>query len=215
MKVLVTGFEPFEHEKINPSYEVVKALPDKWKKVEIIKKKVPVLYGKAVESVIEEIEKNNVSIVIMLGQAKGRASITVERVAVNVNDSKTPDNLKKILKGVPVIEGGAAGYFSTLPIYDIVKALKRVKIPAKISNSAGTFVCNSLFYGVMHEIYTTKHLNVLAGFVHVPYLPSQALKNPDIPSMSLDLMVKGVKKTIEVSVKKYQYQRDNKMLNPS
>ncbi len=200
MKVLVTGFEPFDHEKINPSYEIVKALPDKWKKAEIIKKKVPVLYGKAIESVIEEIERNDVDIVIMLGQAKGRASITVERVAINVNDSKTPDNFKKVLKGVPVIEEGPVGYFSTLPIYEIVKALKRIKIPAKISNTAGTFLCNSLFYGVMHEI-STKHLNVLAGFIHVPYLPLQALKNPDVPSMSFDLMLKGVKKAIEVSVK--------------
>lgn len=201
MKVLVTGFEPFEREKINPSYEIVKVLPDEWKKVEIIKKKVPVLYGKAIEIVIEEIEKKDVNIVIMLGQAKGRASITVERVAVNANDSKTPDNLKKVLKGVPVIEGGPVGYFSTLPIYDIVKALKRIKIPAKISNTAGTFLCNSLFYGVMHEI-STKQLNISAGFIHVPYLPSQSSKSPDVPSMSLDLMVKGIKKAIEVSVKK-------------
>ena len=201
MKVLVTGFEPFDREKINPSYEIVKALPDKWGKIEVIKKEVPVLYGEAIKVVVEEMRKNVADIVIMIGQAKGRAAITVERVAINVNDSKTPDNSKKILKGAPIVEGGPVGYFSTLPIYDIVKALKRIKIPVKISNTAGTFLCNSLFYGVMHEI-STKKLNISAGFIHVPYLPLQALKSPDVPSMSLDLMIKGVRKAIEVSVKK-------------
>ncbi len=203
MKVLVTGFEPFDREKINPSYEIVKALPSKIEKAEIIKKEVPVVYGKSIESVIEEMERTSPNIVIMLGQAGGRASITVERVAINVNDSKTFDNSKKILKGDPVVKDGPVGYFSTLPIYDIVKGLLRIKIPATISNTAGTFVCNSLFYGVMHEI-TKKKLNIMVGFVHVPYLPAQTLKRPHLPSMSFEDMVKGVKKVIITSVKEYR-----------
>lgn len=203
MKVLVTGFEPFGREKINPSYEIVKALPSEIEKTEIIKKEVPVVYGKSIESVIEEMKRTSPNIVIMLGQAGGRSSITIERVAINVNDSKTFDNSKKILKGEPVMKDGPVGYFSTLPIYDIVKGLLRIKIPAAISNTAGTFVCNSLFYGVMHEI-AKKKLNIMAGFVHVPYLPVQTLKRPHLPSISFDDMVKGVKKAIITSVKEYR-----------
>ncbi len=203
MKVLVTGFEPFDREKINPSYEIVKALPSKIEKAEIVKKEVPVVYGKSIESVIEEVKRTSPNIVIMLGQAGGRASITVERVTINVNDSKTLDNSKKILKGDPVVKDGPVGYFSTLPIYDIVKGLLRIKIPATISNTAGTFVCNSLFYGVMHEI-SQKKLNIMTGFIHVPYLPVQTLKRPHLSSMSFEDMVKGVKKAIMISVKEYR-----------
>ena len=203
MKVLVSGFDPFDREKINPSYEVVKALPSKIEKAEIIKKKVPVVYGKSIEIVVEEIERTSPYIVIMIGQAGGRASITVERVAINVNDSKMPDNSKKIIKGNFVVEGGPVGYFSTLPIYDIVKGLTRIKIPAGISNSAGTFVCNSLFYGVMNEI-SERRLNIMAGFIHLPYLPIQTLKKPHLSSMSFEDMVKGVKKVIITSVEEYR-----------
>jgi pyroglutamyl-peptidase len=200
MKVLITGFEPFDREKINPSYEIVKSLPLTVGKAEIIKKEVPVVYGKSIESVVEEIEKTFPDIVIMLGQAGGRTSITVERVAINVNDSNTPDNSKNILKGEVIVKNGPVGYFSTLPIYQIVKGLTRAKIPASISNTAGTFVCNSLFYGVMHEISQRKR-NIMAGFIHVPYLPVQTLKKPNTPSMSFDYMLRGIKTAITISVK--------------
>ncbi|WP_036223920.1 pyroglutamyl-peptidase I [Mesoaciditoga lauensis] len=203
MKVLVTGFEPFNREKINPSYEVVKALPSKIENAEIVKKKIPVVYGDSIETVIEGIKTVSPNIVIMLGQAGGRSCITVERVAINVNDSTAPDNLKNVLKGEPVVKGGPVGYFSTLPIYRIVKGLTRAKIPADISNTAGTFVCNSLFYGVMHYIFENE-LDIMAGFIHVPYLPIQTLKKPHLPSMSFEEITKGVKKAIMVSVKEYR-----------
>ncbi len=203
MKVLITGFEPFGGEKLNPSYEAIKSLPSEIFGIELVKREVPVEYKGAISFVIDEMNKLSPDIVIMIGQAGGRASISVERVAINVVDSEMPDNSKKLVKGEPVVKEGPVGYFSTLPIYEIVKRLRRNGIPSYISNTAGTFVCNSLFYGVMHEI-SRKNLKIMAGFVHVPYSSSQVLKRPNVPSMSIENITKGIKEIVGVSAEKYR-----------
>ncbi len=201
MKVLVTGFEPFGGEKINPSAEVVAALPDTIKSTKVEKLEVPTVYGRATEIVLERIDEVRPDIVIMLGQAGGRASISVERVGINVNDSKTPDNAKRKMKNVPIAPDGPVGYFSTLPIHDIVTGLKKIKIPASVSNSAGTYVCNSLFYGTMHGL-STRTDKPIAGFIHVPFLPSQVLER-NLPSMSFETILRGIEKTIEITVRRF------------
>lgn len=200
MKVLITGFEPFGGEKINPSSEIVKALPDTLAGAEITKLEVPTVYGKAAGIVLGKIKETAPDIVIMLGQAGGRASVSVERIGINVNDSAAPDNSGQKIENAPIVPGGPAAYFSTLPIRDIVAGLKETGVPAVISNSAGTYVCNSLFYGTMHGLSSEKR-PAAAGFIHIPYLTSQVLDR-NLPSMSFETMLKGIEKAVEIAVRK-------------
>lgn len=203
MKVLVTGFEPFGGEKINPSYEVIKSLPDLICEAEIYKTQIPTVFNKSVNVLIKKIEKVKPDIVIMIGQAGGRHNITVERIAINVNDARIEDNEKNKPEDEAIDEEGLPAYFCTLPIKKIVEEIKKVDIPAAISNTAGTFVCNNLVYGALNYIHKN-NLKIKAGFIHIPYLPQQVIDKPDTPSMSLENMKKGILKAIEVSVLNYE-----------
>ncbi len=136
----------------------------------------------------------------MLGEAGARFRINPERVAINVDDFRIPDNVGNQPRDEPVIEGGPVGYFSTLPIREIADRINQARIPAAISNSAGAHLCNRLFYSVMHAI-SIEALPTKAGFIHVPYLHDQAIdKYPDVPSLSRDSIVKAVRLAIEVSL---------------
>ena len=191
-KVLITAFDPFGGEKINPAWEVAKILEQKELKNIMIKAiQVPTVFKEAVNEVVPVINEEQPDLVISLGQAAGRTGIDLERVAINIDDATSPDNKNNRPVDLPIEKDGPAAYFATLPIKAMVEAMKAEGIPANISNSAGTFVCNHLMYGVLHYIHTNA-LPIKAGFIHLPYLPQQAVNHKGAPSMSLETMVAGL-----------------------
>lgn len=198
MKILITGFDPFGGEKINPAIETVKKLPDEIDGNQIIKLEVPTIFYQSTKVVREVIEKEHPTMVINVGQAGGRAAITPERIAINYQAGSTPDNSGKGPKEGKIEADGADGYFTQLPINKMVTAMKKAGIPAEISNSAGTYVCNHLFYEVqymrVHEFPKLK-----SGFIHIPFLPDQ-VKNGHRPSMNLNDMVAGLTASIKAAV---------------
>lgn len=195
MKVLVTGFEPFGGEEINPSWEAVKELPDEIEGVDIIKFQLPVTFNGVREMLPRLIVRERPDAVILTGQAGGRPNITVERVAINVMDSTMPDNEGYKPEDEPVFEGAPAAYFATIPVKAIVKALREAKIPVAVSNTAGTYVCNAAMFTALHTIEVSG-MTTKAGFIHVPFSHEQALDKPR-PSMALETIRKG----LEIAVK--------------
>ncbi|WP_018665358.1 pyroglutamyl-peptidase I [Heyndrickxia acidiproducens] len=197
-KVLMTGFEPFGGDQVNPALEAIRQLDGKTVEgVQIVVQKVPTVFYESVQTAIEAIEHHQPDVVICVGQAGGRTQITPERVAINVDDARIPDNKQQQPVDTPVAAGGPAAYWSTLPIKSIVRRLRDAGIPSSVSNSAGTFVCNHLFYGVMH--YLDKNAkSIPAGFIHIPYIPSQTVFN-QAPSLSLDLIVKALETAAVIS----------------
>ena len=198
MKILVTGFDPFGGEKINPAIEAVKKLPDEIDGNQIIKLEVPTIFYQSAKVVKEAITKYQPDMVINVGQAGGRAAITPERIAINFQAGSTPDNSGKGPKEGEIEADGADGYFTQLPIKKMVTAMRKIGIPAEVSNSAGTYVCNHLFYEVQY-MRAREFPNLKAGFIHIPFLPSQA-KNGRRPSMNLSDMVEGLTASIKVAV---------------
>lgn len=201
MKILITAFDPFGGECINPALEGVMSLPDNILGNEIIKKEIPTVFNKSLKVIEESIEENNPDIIICIGQAMGRSSITPERVAINVNDALILDNEKNQPIDERIFEDGDNAYFSNLPIKAITKALQEAGIPSTISNSAGTFVCNHVMYGVLYLI-NKKYKDKKGGFIHIPALPSQVVNKPNYPSMSLEHIVEGLKLAIKVCIEK-------------
>lgn len=198
MKVLVTGFEPFGGEKINPSWEAVKGLPDELEGAEVIKFQLPVTFRGVKEVLPRLIVKERPDAVILTGQAGGRPNITVERVAINVMDSTMPDNEGYKPEDEPVFEGAPAAYFATIPVKAIVKALREAKIPAAVSNTAGTYVCNTAMFTALHTIEVAG-MKTRAGFIHVPFSHEQALDKPR-PSMALETIRKGLEIAIRTVI---------------
>jgi pyroglutamyl-peptidase len=199
-RLLLTAFEPFGGEGLNPSLETARELEGiKLPNAALRIAELPVDRYRAVATALEVIRAERPDIVIMLGQAGSRYRINPERVAINIDDFRIPDNVGNQPKDEPIIEGGPVGYFSTLPIRAIVDRLNKAQIPAAISNSAGAHLCNRLFYSVMHAI-SAERLNIQAGFIHVPYLHDQAIdKYPDVPSLSRETIVEAIRLAIEVS----------------
>ncbi len=192
MKILLTAFEPFGGEKINPAQEAVRLVAGRIAGTEIIKCTVPTVFGKAINVVTEAIRFIRPQAVVCVGQAGGRTAITPERVAINMEDASIPDNAGYAPVDKPVIPGAPAAYFATLPIKAMVKAIKDLGLPAAVSNTAGTFVCNHLMYGVMHLIQN-EFPGTLGGFIHVPYLTEQAEeKKEPIFGMTLEDIIKGL-----------------------
>ncbi|TKI99943.1 pyroglutamyl-peptidase I, partial [Bacillus cereus] len=173
--VLLTGFDPFGGENINPAWEVAKGLHEKTiGEYKIISKQIPTVFHKSISVLKEYIEELAPEIIICIGQAGGRPDITIERVAINIDDARIADNEGNQPVDVPVVEEGAIAYWSTLPMKAIVKKLREEGIPSSVSQTAGTFVCNHLFYGLMHEL--EKHdKKIKGGFIHIPFLPEQAI----------------------------------------
>ena len=199
MKVLITGFDPFGGESINPALEAVKQLPDTIEGAEVIKLEIPTVFRKSLEKIEENIIKHNPDVVISIGQAGGRFGITPERVAINIDDARIPDNETNQPIDIPIFEDGDAAYFTTLPIKSMVKEMQDNGIPASVSNTAGTFVCNHVMYGVLY-MAAKKYPNIKAGFIHVPYIPSQVVTKPNQPSMSTDDITKGLALCIKAIV---------------
>lgn len=200
MKVLVTGFSPFGGEDINPAYEAIKGLENTIQGALIIKKEISTVFGKYIEELEKTIEVENPDIVICVGQAGGRFDITVERVAINIDDAKIADNEGNQPMDRKIYEDGENAYFSSLPIKAIVKNIKDSGIPASISNTAGTYVCNHLMYGLLYLI-NNKYTHVRGGFIHVPFLPEQVVSKGNTPSMSIENITKAIKIAIEASIK--------------
>lgn len=199
MKILLTGFEPFGGESINPAKEAVKLVKDEIKGAQIVKCYVPVVFGKAIDTVYEAMKKENPDAVLLIGQAGGRYEITPERIAINCDDGRIPDNEGNQPVDQPVVADGPAAYFSTLPVKKMVEYMKNVNIPAAISNSAGTYVCNHLMYGVLNHI-EKEFPNAIGGFMHVPYLHEQVMNKKEVASLSKEDVVKGIEASLEAIV---------------
>ena len=207
MKVLVTGFEPFGGEKINPAYEAVKKLNGNINGAEIVKLEVPTIFGKSIERLHEAMEREKPDIVICVGQAGGRYDITIERVAINISDGRIADNEGNQPIDEPIFEDGKTAYFATLPIKAMVKKIREGGIPASVSNSAGTYVCNHIMYGLLYLI-DKEYPNIRGGFIHVPFLPEQVVDKGNTPSMSLENITTGLALAIEAAV---EYRQDVKL----
>ncbi len=190
--VLLTGFEPFNKQSINPAWESVRAL-EGWagEGFAVQVRQLPCVFGHALDALRAALGETQPDVVIAVGQAGGRHDITVERVAINIDDAPIADNHGIQLVDQPVAADGPAAYFATLPIKAIVHALREGGLPASVSQTAGTFVCNHLFYGLMHALRTRPAIR--AGFIHIPYLPQQAAKIPGAPSMALADMIEALR----------------------
>lgn len=196
MKILLTGFDPFGGEKINPAQEAVNRVSDNINGAEVIKVIIPTVMEKSLEKIEEKIKEHNPDIVISIGQATGRFGITPERVAINLNDFRIEDNEGNQPIDELIREDGENAYFTTLPIKGIVEHLNNNGIPGEISNTAGTFVCNHVMYGVLY-LAQKKYNNIKAGFIHIPCATIQAIGKKNVPYMSLDEIVKGIELAIE------------------
>ena len=195
MKLLLTAFSPFGGEKINPSLEAVKLVKDKILETDIIKLEVPTVFGKSIKIVADAIEKEKPDYVLCIGQAGGRYGITPERVAINIDDARIPDNEGNQPIDRPIFADGEPAYFSNLPVKAMVEEIRKEGLPAGISNSAGTYVCNHLMYGVLYTL-SKKYKGVKGGFIHVPFIPEQTVDKSDKPSMSLPDIVRGLEAAI-------------------
>ena len=195
MKILVTGFDPFGGEKVNPALEAVKSLPSVIHGAEIRWVEIPTVFYKSAEVLEAEIVRYQPDVVLCIGQAGGRASLTPERVAINQDDGRIPDSQGNQPIDTPIRLDGEAAYFSTLPIKAMVQAIKEEGLPASVSNSAGTFVCNHLMYQALY-LADKKFPNMRAGFMHIPYMTEQVVNKPNTASMNLAEIVKGIEAAI-------------------
>ena len=198
-RVLLTAFDPFGGAAINPAWEAVSRVKGEWEGFLLKKLLVPTVFGEAGDLANRVAAEWEADAVICVGQAGGRYAITPERVAINLEDASIPDNKGNQPVDQPVSPKGEAAYFSTLPVKRIVAEIQAAGIPAALSDSAGTFVCNHLFYRIMEE-NALFHPKRLGGFIHVPFLPSQAVKRGNTPSLSLADIVRGLEIALAVTV---------------
>ena len=201
MKILVTGFDPFGGDKINPAIESVKLLPDEIKGAQIIKLEIPTVFGKSAEVVEAAIKKEQPDYVLNIGQAGGRFELTPERVAINLDDGRIKDNAGYQPLNHTIHEDGAPAYFSQLPIKAMTKAIREAGVPSSVSNTAGTYVCNHIFYQVQY-MRDKEFPNIKAGFMHIPFLPEQVVNRPGTASMSHEDIVKGITAAIGAIVER-------------
>ena len=193
-KLLLTAFAPFDGERINPALEAVKLVKDRIGNLLIVKLEVPTVFGKSIDTVREAIEREKPDFVLSIGQAGGRAEICPERVAINIDDARIPDNEGNQPIDEPIFPDGENAYFSTLPVKAMVEAIRKEGLPSSLSNSAGTYVCNHLMYGVLY--YLDKRPVIKAGFIHVPYIPEQTKNKKEMPALELSEIVRGLEAAI-------------------
>lgn len=195
MKILVTGFDPFGGETVNPALEAVKSLPSEIHGAEVHWVAIPTVFYKAAEVLETAIVRYQPDAVLCIGQAGGRASLTPERVAINQDDARIPDNQGNQPIDTPIRQDGQAAYFSTLPIKAMVQAIKEEGLPATVSNTAGTFVCNHLMYQALY-LADKKFPHMKSGFMHIPYMTEQVINKPNTASMNLTDIVRGIEAAI-------------------
>ena len=199
MKILVTGFDPFGGEPTNPSWEAVRRLPDEVAGAEVVKVQIHTVFERSEDDVRAAILEHDPDVIVSVGQAGGRFAVSPERVAINVDDGRIPDNEGDQPIDVPVWEDGPPAYFSSLPIKAMVTAMREAGVPAVVSNTAGTYVCNHVMYTVLYLI-DHEFPGKRGGFVHVPYLPEQVLDKPSEPSLGLDQLVTALTAGLEAIV---------------
>ncbi|KFK95133.1 MULTISPECIES: pyroglutamyl-peptidase I [unclassified Serratia (in: enterobacteria)] len=198
-KVLITGFEPFGGERVNPSWEVVKQLDEREVAgVRVVARQLPCVFGEALTALNAAIDELQPVLVLAIGQAGGRVDITLERVAINVDDARIPDNRGQQPIDQAIVEHGPAAYFSTLPIKAMVSAMREAGIPASVSQTAGTYVCNHVMYGLLHRL--SEQPAVKGGFIHIPYLPEQAAFHPGEPSMAAENVLLALELAILIAL---------------
>lgn len=195
--ILLTGFEPFDGEAVNPSWLIARALHGETVAgADVIALRLPTEFRRSLRVLRKALRAHAPTLVVALGQAAGRAELSIERVAINVDDARIPDNAGARPIDVPVVRGGPAAYFSTLPVKAIVASLRARGVPAEVSQTAGTFVCNHVFYGLQHAL---RGRRVRSGFLHVPYLPEQAQARHGAACMPLGTLVDGVRTALHVA----------------
>jgi len=192
-KLLITGFDPFGGQNINPSWEAVSLLPDIIGNCHIYKLQIPTEYNRASSCILELASSLRPDVILSVGQAGGRKAVTPEVIGINLREASIPDNAGYQPLNVPVIENAREAYFSTVPVRDMVDAIRARNIPAALSYSAGTFVCNDVLYTLLHTFHNT---NTLAGFIHVPYLPEQAANGE--PFLTLPEIVEALTACIQI-----------------
>lgn len=188
-KLLITGFDPFGGETVNPAWEAVKKLPDRITDYTLYKLEIPTVFGLAAETVLAKAAQTQPDLILCIGQAGGRAAVTPERIAVNIRDARIPDNAGNQPGGEQIAPDGPAAYFATVPVKEMATAIENAGIAATVSNSAGAFVCNDTLYSLLHHY---AHTDVKVGFIHVPYLPEQGQ-----PNMELEVITKALEAAIE------------------
>lgn len=200
MKILVTGFDPFGGESVNPAFEAVKLLPDEIAGAEIVKLEIPTVYTRSAEVVEEAIDREKPDIVLSIGQAGGRSCMTVEKVAINLAEARIPDNDGEQPTDQPLRKDGETAYFATVPVKAMVANMRKNGIPAHISYTAGTFVCNSIMYNVLY-LLDRQFPGVKGGFIHVPYESSQVVDKPNgTPFMPVETIARAIEYAIEAAV---------------
>ncbi|WP_343628309.1 pyroglutamyl-peptidase I [Roseateles sp.] len=203
-KILLTGFEPFGGESINPSWELARALSGEIiDDAKVVALQLPCVFGESLRQLDEALQRIRPIAVLAIGQAGGRCDLSLERVAINVDDARIPDNAGAQPIDEPVMPGGPAAYFSTLPIKAIVQGLRAAGYPASVSQTAGTFVCNHVFYGLQHRLSQLRQLQgcaIRGGFMHIPYLPEQAARHPGAPSLPLPTLVAATRLALALAV---------------
>ena len=197
MKILLTAFDPFGGERINPAQEVAAALPERIGGAEIIKLWIPTAFGQAADKIIQAMENYCPDAVVSLGQAGGRKAVTPERIAINWMDARIPDNAGHQPKEQFIEPGGPDGCFSTLPVESMAAAIREIGLPGEVSLSAGSFVCNEVMYRVLRHAARAMP-DTRCGFIHVPFLPEQVREKPDMPCLSLEDMVRALTAALEV-----------------
>lgn len=195
MKILLTGFEPFGGETVNPALKAVRRVKDRIGDAQILKLAVPVVFEKSIRTVADVILDEKPDAVVCVGQAGGRCEMTVERVAINLDDAGIPDNEGGRPVDRVIRADGAPAYFSTLPVKAMIAAMRDAGVPAGISNSAGTYVCNHLMYGVLYTLARCLP-QARGGFIHVPFVPEQAVHHPGSPSMAAEDIVRGLEAAV-------------------
>ena len=200
LSVLVTGFDPFGGSAVNPSWDAVHALHGR--EIDghrIVGGEIPTVFGASLLRLEALLEEHQPRLVVLTGQAGGRGAISLERVAINVNDARIPDNLGAKPIDVPILPDGPAAYFTTLPIKAMLQALLDAGVRAEVSQTAGTFVCNQTFYGLMHLLSRPKWEGTRGGLIHVPWLPEQGQ-----PSMRLEELVRGLELAIACALRTHR-----------
>lgn len=199
MKILLAAFDPFGGELVNPALEAVKKVRDIIEGCAVVKVEIPTVFHQSIRVLEEKIRQTDPSIILVVGQAGGRPAISVERIGINIDDARIPDNQGKQPLDEKIVSGGPEAYFSNLPIKAMTNSIRQAGIPATVSNTAGTFVCNHILYGLLHHIHREKP-KARGGFIHVPFIPSQVTDKAGQPSMALGDITKALEAALSAAV---------------
>ena len=199
MKLLITGFDPFGGEQTNPAIEAVKRLPAAIAGATVVPLEIPTVFGTCAEVVRQAIITERPDVVLSVGQAGGRSALTPERIAINLDDGRIPDNAGFQPIDQPIQPNGPAAYFTQLPVKAMARAIRQAGLPSHVSTTAGTYVCNHIMYQVQH-LRATEFPQLQAGFIHIPFLPEQVVQRSGVPSLSLTDDVRGLTAAIRAIV---------------